>query len=121
MTACLELNRRGFIIVHDELTALVTSMNQYKGGKGNDRQWILQAWSGSPILLVRKGREAGNGLETINVPDSCISITGGIQPSEISKIIGNEAGASSDGFAQRFLIAYPEFCPSFYKESGGIP
>ncbi len=31
-------NPRGLILINDELTALVAGCNQYKGGKGNDRQ-----------------------------------------------------------------------------------
>lgn len=120
IAVCHQLNPRGLILIFDELTGLVNSFNQYKGGKGSDRQFYLRAWSSEPILSTRKGREASNGIEYISVPDPCISITGGLQPSELSKIIDNK-GNSSDGFAQRFLISYPEYIPTFYRDVGGIP
>ena len=120
MIACHALNPRGFVNIYDELTGLVSSLNQYKGGKGNDRQFILSLWSGGAISTVRKGREPGVGIDYMEIPDSCVSITGGIQPSELIKIIDNKGG-SSDGFAQRFLFAYPDYMPSFYKETNGTP
>ncbi len=115
MIGCHALNPRGFINVYDELTALVNSMNQYKGGKGDDRQFILSLWSGGAISTVRKGREAANGIEYIHIPETCVSITGGLQPSTLEKIFDNK-GKSGDGFAQRFLIAYPNYVRTFRKK-----
>src|SRR5262249_35149069 len=40
----LEENPRGLAMPRDELMELVASMNQYKGGKGYDRQIILKLW-----------------------------------------------------------------------------
>jgi len=113
LIACNSKNPRGLIYICDELTGLIDSMNQYKGGKGNDRQFWLSAWSRMADTIVRKGREAGNGIEYIDVPETFISVTGGIQPSELSKLAVDKGGKSSDGFSQRFLIGYPEAFPQF--------
>jgi hypothetical protein len=114
---------RGLAYCPDELKSIVTGMNQYKGGKGDDRQFWLSAWSGGEVSILRKGQKAGDGLESLSLHETCISVTGGIQPSEISSIIGreDERFKGSDGFAQRFLLSYPEYHPSLYQDSGGIP
>ena len=113
LIACNSKNSRGLIYIKDELTGLIDSMNQYKGGKGNDRQFWLSAWSRQAETSVRKGREVGNGMEYIDIPETFISVTGGIQPSELSKLAVIRDGKSSDGFSQRFLIGYPEAFPKF--------
>ena len=50
-------NPRGLIQIRDELAAWVTSANQYKGGKGSDRQFWLSNWAGVQACVDRKGRE----------------------------------------------------------------
>src|SRR5262249_27451979 len=45
---------RGLVLIHDELTAWVRSMDQYRQGRGADRQFFLSAWSGSPISVERE-------------------------------------------------------------------
>lgn len=114
-------NPKGVIQIFDELSALVTGMNQYKGGKGDDRQFWLTAWSGREFIKVRKGKNAYEGMEIHGLKETCISVTGGIQPAEITKIIGKNREASSDGFAQRFLMAYPGQYPRFYQDNEGVP
>jgi hypothetical protein len=50
-------NPRGLIMIRDELSALILGMNQFKGGKGNDRANALKIWSGDGIIKDRVGRE----------------------------------------------------------------
>ena len=49
----LEDNPRGLLMVQDEGVAWVRSMGQYKGGRGNDRQFWLSAWSGKACSRPR--------------------------------------------------------------------
>ncbi|HQJ93096.1 MAG TPA: DUF3987 domain-containing protein [Clostridia bacterium] len=119
--AVLKYNPRGIIDVLDELSSLINSMNQYKGGKGNDREIWLSLWNGGAISIARKGSRAGDGLEVTTLKQTCVNVTGGIQPCKISALIGDKPGESTDGFAQRFLLSYPDCCPQFYQETGGIP
>src|SRR5262249_26280917 len=46
-------NPRGVVMIKDELASWSTSANQYKGGKGSDRQFWLQNWAGAPATVDR--------------------------------------------------------------------
>jgi hypothetical protein len=46
----LEDNPRGLFVYRDELTGWVRSMDQYKGGKGSDRQHWLNLWSTDEVV-----------------------------------------------------------------------
>ncbi len=58
LNATMGQNPRGLLQVLDEVSSLVTSMNQYRGGKGSDRQWYLSTWSGqpTPLKVVQQSR-----------------------------------------------------------------
>lgn len=106
MVRILGENPRGLIMVRDELSALITSCDQYKaGGKGSDRQNYLKMWSGSSIKVDRKNLE---GIP-ISVRRPFLSIVGGIQPSIVSSLRGTQG---DDGFLDRFLISYPDVLPA---------
>jgi len=71
-------NPSGIGLIHDELDALISGRNQYKG-KGDDVQKMLEFWN---------GREFSN--PTMNkyryIPDSFVPIIGGIQTDLLSPI-----------------------------------
>lgn len=96
----LQYNPRGLILVMDELSALVKGMNQYKGGKGDDRSQFLSLFSNTTIQIDRVSMD-----EPIDVPEPFLSVTGNLTPAMLPLVDGREAG---DGFAERFLIVYPE-------------
>src|SRR5262249_44706682 len=54
LAGVLEHNPRGVLFVRDELTAWARAMNQYKGGKGADRQQWLSFWNGATAVINRK-------------------------------------------------------------------
>ncbi len=56
IAALLQQNPRGLLQFNDEGSSLVTSMNQYKGGNGSDRQSYLSLWSGSFLDAPGKRR-----------------------------------------------------------------
>lgn len=104
-------NRRGLVMVRDELAGLVSGMNQYKGGRGHDRQIYLQLWSGSSIQIDRKSDTRG----PLHVPLPCLSITGSIQPDILPRLRGEPVRGDQppdDGFIDRFLIVYPPDRPA---------
>lgn len=68
-------NPRGLLIVRDELTGWVRSLNQYKGGRGDDRQFYLSAWSGTFSLANRKGQ-----AEPTIVAHPFLTVMGGRPP-----------------------------------------
>jgi hypothetical protein len=95
----LKENWRGLYLIQDELSGWIAGMNQYKGGKGNDRQKYLQIWGGQTIAIDRKSSDEP---EIVELP--FLTICGGIQPSRLKDL----ADSREDGFFERFLVAYPE-------------
>ena len=53
----LEENPRGVLDIEDELSGWVRRMDQYKGGKGADRQFFLGVWSNSTSRRGSQGQE----------------------------------------------------------------
>ncbi len=110
----LQDTSRGLCMVRDELVSLVTSMNQYKNGKGQDRQVYLALWAGETIMIDRKSDRIRDGAPLF-VSDPFVSICGGLQPSVLRQLLGDGAKgrqAPDDGFLDRFLLAYPDELPS---------
>ncbi len=116
MDAIMEQNPRGLLQVLDEASSLMTSMNQYRGGKGSDRQWYMSTWSGEPRTVDRKGN-ADN--VPIRVPHPLLGIVGGIVPDMVGSFC-DERGRH-DGFIDRFLFAYPDPVPKTGWREEGIP
>jgi putative DNA primase/helicase len=99
LATVLEPNPRGVLNAKDELSGWARAMNQYKSGKGSDRQFWLSAWSKSPTSVDRKGR-----AEPIIIPMPFVSVVGTIQPGILPEL----ADDREDGLLDRFLFAYPE-------------
>jgi hypothetical protein len=97
----LERNPRGVVKIHDELTAWVLAMNQYRGGRGTDRQFYLSCWSGEPAKVDRKS-DSG---EPLIVPDPYIGVIGCIPPGKLAEL--DAENDCEDGFVHRILFAYP--------------
>ena len=91
-------NERGILIYRDELTAWISSLNQYKGGKGSDREFFLSAWSGAPAKVDRKGKKP------IYIPKPFLCVVGGIVPDSLNVLRANV----HDGFIDRILFSFPE-------------
>ncbi len=99
LVGILEDNPRGLLVYKDELAGWVRSMDQYKGGKGSDRQHWLSFWSGDEVVVDRKSRMG----EPIIVARPFVSLFGGIQPA----MLGELGAGTEDGLMDRFLFAYP--------------
>ena len=96
----LNENRRGVLIIKDELSGWLGSMNQYKqGGKGADRQFWLSVHTNQPVSVDRKSSD-----EPVIVPHPWVSVIGGIQP-EVLPDFGKDRG---DGLIDRFIPVYPK-------------
>jgi hypothetical protein len=109
-------NPRGLIMIRDELTAFVLGMNQFKGGKGNDRSNAIKIWSGDRIVKDRVNHE--NNVP-IRCPHPTLSIVGGLTPDMLGELIDPRGRA--DGFIDRFLLAYPDSLPVADWSDSGIP
>jgi hypothetical protein len=99
LVSILEENPRGLLVHKDELAGWVRGMDQYKGGKGSDRQHWLSFWSGDEVVVDRKSRQG----EPIIVAKPFVSLFGGIQPS----MLGELGAGAEDGLMDRFLFCYP--------------
>lgn len=94
----LSENLMGIILVNDELSAWLRSMNQYKGGSGSDRSDYLSMWSAQRITVHRKEKEP------IHIDSAFLSIIGAIQPDVLQGMKYN----ADDGLNQRFLYCCDE-------------
>ncbi|AOY59563.1 DUF3987 domain-containing protein [Desulfococcus multivorans] len=97
----------GQVVILDELSSFLTGQNQYKAGKGNDREMWLAIHDGKP------GR-ASRASDAPFIKGARVSIFGGIQPGIWHQIFGGKnSKALVDGTVQRFLptIKGPNFIP----------
>jgi len=108
LTERLVDNPRGLLSNNDEISGWVRSMDQYKGGKGNDRQFWLSTWSNNPIFVDRKGRK-----DPLMVPRSFVAIVGGIQPGILSELKNDR----EDGLLDRFLFSFPDPLPTRWSDT----
>jgi hypothetical protein len=100
-------NLHGVIITLDELAALINSCNQYKGGKGNDLEHFLNAWSSEMIVKNRK-----NESNPTIVNNPFLSICGSIQP----EVVTTQNKGKDNGFVDRFLFSFPESIPAKHTD-----
>jgi hypothetical protein len=75
-------------------------MDQYRGGKGADRQQYLSLWSGQAIKADRKTGESVYARH----PVACV--VGGIQPDLAGDL--HDAAQRRDGFVERILPIVPD-------------
>src|SRR5262249_3460472 len=107
-------NPRGVAMVRGELSGLLAGMNQYKGGRGHDRQVYLDLWDGEPLLIDRKSDRARQG-GPLYVNGAFLAIFGTLQPDVLGRLRGETvrgAPPPDDGFVDRFLISFPRPLPA---------
>jgi hypothetical protein len=90
---------RGLLVINDEITAWINSLNQYKNGKGSDREFYLSAWNGSDIAVDRKGDPP------LLVRRPFLSVIGTTTPGSLGTLATPDR--LEDGFIQRLLFAWP--------------
>lgn len=92
----------GLVSIQDELSGFVSAQNQYKSGKGNDREAWLALHDGHAARVVRKD-------ESVYLDGARVSIFGGIQPGVFAKIFQQDDGLLlMDGTLFRFLLTFEE-------------
>jgi hypothetical protein len=105
LATILQDNPRGVALIRDELTAWVGAMDAYRAkGKGADRQAYLSMWAGEAVRIDRKTE-----AEPIFVPHPFVGIVGGLTPSMLPTLRGDQHG---DGFFDRVLLSYPVALPA---------
>jgi hypothetical protein len=105
----LDENPRGLLLLRNELSGLIAGLNQYKAA-GDDRQFYLDLWDGTPIITDRKSDRTREGAPVF-VLDAFTTIYGTIQPEVVGCLRldrGRRRGTFiNDGFLDRFLFSYP--------------
>jgi hypothetical protein len=96
-------NPRGLILFRDELAGFLVSLDQ--ADRPQDRSFHLQAWNGYGTFTVDR---IGRG--TVEVPQLCEAILGGIVPGKLNGYFRLKAGnIENDGLPQRFqLTVFPD-------------
>jgi Protein of unknown function (DUF3987) len=107
----LQDNPRGVVSIRDELSSLVTGMDQYKSGKGTEKQFWLSIWANDPYYKDRSSTHAA-GYLSCDAP--FIAVVGCLTPDKLKTIRGDERGrkAPDDGFIDRVLFSFPELLPA---------
>ncbi|MGP1385717.1 MAG: DUF3987 domain-containing protein [Thainema sp.] len=86
---------RGILVAPDELAGLFKGQNQYRNGRGNDKESLLTAFDGAGLKVDR-----ASGMR-ISIPRTSLSITGTIQPDVLREMMGDFSDAN--GQWARFL------------------
>ncbi len=100
-------NPRGIAVIKDELIGFVRSLNQYKGGKGGDREFWQSAWAGAPAKVNRsKDHDTG----PLVIPHPFVAFAGMMCPDALGELRGDNRNgdAQADGFLDRFLLSFPD-------------
>jgi hypothetical protein len=102
---------QGILWLCDELAGFFKSANQYRSGKGSDKEDLLECWSGNGAVVARA---AGT---TVNVGAVSLSIYGNIQPEVLQPFLGD--GSDSNGTFARFdFVQQP---PALTQITLGLP
>lgn len=102
---------RGLFSYRDEFSSWVKSMNQYRKGKGADRQFYLSLYSSAPTKVDRTGSGKPIGL---TLSDPCWSVVGAIPPDVLPDL--EDEGGKEDGFLARLLFAWPDPVPVLWTD-----
>ena len=81
LSVLLHQNRRGLAFVRDELTGWARAMNQYRSGRGADRQAWLSFWSGAEHLVNREGLK-----EALLLLDPFLCVAGCLPPDVLDEL-----------------------------------
>jgi len=85
---------QGILWLSDELAGFFNSANQYRSGKGSDKEDLLECWSGNGAVIARAGGTI------VNVGAVSLSIYGNIQPKVLAPFLGD--GSDDNGTFARF-------------------
>jgi DNA polymerase I-like protein with 3'-5' exonuclease and polymerase domains len=111
LASVIDDNRRGLLVYRDELSAWVRSFTRYTKGDTDEANWLSIHRAG-PIIYDRK-----TGDKTcIYVPFGAASVTGGIQPGTLTRLMTPNFFES--GLMARILFAMPPRSPKTWTDTG---
>lgn len=96
-------NVKGALVLRDELSGWVESMNRYSSGHSEKSFW-LETFSGGKFIINR----VKFGTDRHEIEDLMATVFGTIQPKKLIRTVFKDSG---DGFLARFLWVYPEPIP----------
>ena len=109
--ACLLQNApRGLLVVRDELSGWIKGFDQYKKVQGAEAAHYLSMHRAGDLLVDRK-----TNSEIIYVRRAAVSVTGGIQPKMLTRVLGEEH--LDNGLAARLLLAMPPRRPKRWTDA----
>jgi hypothetical protein len=95
LAALLQARPQGMLMLSDELAGLFLNMSRYSGGQ--DNEFWLEAWDGSPYTVERVGRPP------IVLRHLLIGVVGGLQPDKLARSFKGDL----DGMYARILFSWP--------------
>jgi len=104
---------RGLLLVRDELAGWIGAFDRYAKTQGGDVPKWLEMFGGRPIIVDRKTNDP------LYVPRAAVSITGGIQPKILKRVLTQEY--RENGLAARLLLAWPPRRPKRWSEAEIAP
>lgn len=115
LVGILLVHPRGVLLVRDELTGFF-SFAEYKATKGGDVAFFLSLHSAKALRVDRKAKNPETGKQDATfVPVASISVTGGIQPGALKRVITAEF--FENGLAARFFMAWPPKHPRRWSDA----
>lgn len=101
---------RGLLLLRDELSAWISSFDQYKSSRGSDAGNWLELFRGGALLVDRKVND-----ETIHIPRASLCVAGGIQPVVLRGVLGQQH--VENGLVARLLLAMPPRAPKVWTDA----
>jgi hypothetical protein len=101
LTEVLQQNPRGILFAQDELSGWTGAMNQYRAGRGNDKQNWLSYWSSQMVSVNRKSQDTPTIIE-----NPFVAVTGCLPPDIVGELAHRHG--HEDGFMNRILPSYPD-------------
>lgn len=106
-------NVKGALVLRDELSGWIESMNRYSSGHSEKSFW-LETFSGGKFIINR----VKFGTDRHEIEDLMASVFGTIQPKKLIQTVFKDSG---DGFLARFLWVYPELKPAAIPQNIALP
>ncbi len=108
----LESQPQGLTMVKDELSGLFEAFGHW--GKSDEVQHLLSIWSNQALEITRSTKQ-GYSIER-----PYLSILGGTQPTEITRVMRDERFTNS-GLLARWLWCYPDSLPPKKGQAPKVP
>jgi hypothetical protein len=109
LASLLQNSPRGLLLVRDELSGWIKGFDQYKSAQGADAAHFLSMHRAGDLLVDRK-----TNSEIVYVRHAAVSVTGGIQPRVLKRVLGEEH--LDNGLAARLLLAMPPRLPKRWTD-----